>query len=49
MSKIYCTKKARTGLRLPKVTPVVEIAENRKRAFVRVSDTIIKVKRGGRK
>lgn len=46
MSKIYCTKKARTGLRLPKINPTFDIVENYKRPFVRISDSIIKVKRG---
>ena len=46
MSKIYCTKKARTGARPKKVTPIVTICENYKRPFVRISDTIIKVKKG---
>lgn len=46
MSKIYCTKKARTGFRLPKIKPTFDIVENKKRPFVRISNNIIRVKQG---
>ena len=45
-SKKYVPEMNKRYARFRQPVPVVEVAENRKRAFVRVSDTIVKVKKG---
>lgn len=48
-SKKYVPEMNKRYARVRQPVPIVEISENKKRPFVRISDTIIKVKRGGRK
>lgn len=45
-SKKYVPDMSKRYARVRQPVPVVEIAENRKRPFIRISDTIIKVKKG---
>lgn len=45
-SKKYVPEMNKKYTRIQQPVPVVEIAENRKRPFIRISDTIIKVKKG---
>lgn len=45
-SKKYVPDMNKRYARVRQPVPVVEVAENRKRPFVRISDTTIKVKKG---